>query len=166
LSGFAGRPGPLAVAALCAAITIALGAALTQLGPWYAQLQKPPWKPPDFLFGPAWITIFTLCAVCASKAWSDIAERGARLRTAAWFMANLLLNTLWSTLFFALHRPDWALAEVGLLWLSILALMAMLARHLPRGSRRAAWLLAPYLAWVSFASMVNLAIVRMNPPFG
>jgi tryptophan-rich sensory protein len=165
LSGLAGRAGPLAVAALCAAITVALGAALTQLGPWYAQLHKPPWQPPDFLFGPVWITIFTLWAVCAARAWSQIGARAARLRMAAWFGANLVLNTLWSALFFALHRPDWALIEVAGLWLSVLVLIGQLGRHLPPRSRHARWLLAPYLAWVSFASAVNLAIVRLNAPF-
>jgi tryptophan-rich sensory protein len=69
------------------------------------------------------------------------------------------LNVLWSVLFFNLRRPDWALAEVGLLWLSILALV-LLAR---RVDRIAAWLLAPYLGWVAFASVLNLAIVRLNP---
>ena len=79
-----------------------------------------------------------------------------------WVLAvaiNLVLNVLWSVLFFNLRRPDWALAEVGLLWLSILALV-LLAR---RVDRIAAWLLAPYLGWVAFASVLNLAIVRLNP---
>jgi len=68
---------------------------------------------------------------------------------------------LWSELFFGFQRPDWALAEVWLLWFTIVLLMVVLARH----SKAASWLLAPYLAWVSFAALLNLAIVRLNYPF-
>jgi tryptophan-rich sensory protein len=78
------------------------------------------------------------------------------------FALNLALNVLWSVLFFALRRPDWALAEVVALWMSIAVLIGVLARH----PRSGAWLLAPYLAWVSFAAVLNLAIVRLNAPFG
>ena len=78
------------------------------------------------------------------------------------FASNAFFNVLWSLLFFRLHRPDWALAEVGFLWLSILALIVFLGRF----SRPSGWLLAPYLAWVSFASALNLAVVRLNAPFG
>jgi tryptophan-rich sensory protein len=78
------------------------------------------------------------------------------------FALNGLLNVLWSLLFFRLRRPDWALFEVGLLWLSIVLLIALAGRH----ARRAGWLLLPYLVWVSFAAALNIAIVRLNGPFG
>lgn len=77
------------------------------------------------------------------------------------FVLNIAFNLLWSLLFFRLQRPDWALFEVPLLWLSIAALMAGLAPL----TRTAAWLLLPYLGWVSFAALLNLAIVRLNAPF-
>jgi translocator protein len=162
LSGFARRNGPLAVAASVAVVIAALGAALTDLGPWYVQLRKPPWQPPDALFGPAWTTIFALCALSASRAWSAAGTAPARVRVVSLFALNLALNVLWSVLFFALRRPDWALAEVVALWMSIAVLIGVLARH----PRSGAWLLAPYLAWVSFAAVLNLAIVRLNAPFG
>jgi tryptophan-rich sensory protein len=72
-----------------------------------------------------------------------------------------VLNVLWSWLFFRARRPDWALAEVGLLWLSIVLLIVLAAR----ASTSAAWLLAPYLLWVAFAAALNLAVVRLNAPF-
>jgi len=162
LSRSLGRAGPLAISALGAILTAALGAVLTDLGPWYVQLHKPSWQPPDLLFGPAWTTIFTLCAIAAAKAWSKTGSRSARLKMLSLFVANMALNTLWSVLFFTLRRPDWALIEVAGLWLSIVVLIRELARH----SRGAAWLLAPYLAWVTFASVLNLTIVRLNPSFG
>jgi tryptophan-rich sensory protein len=71
------------------------------------------------------------------------------------------LNVLWSLLFFRLRRPDWALVEVGFLWLSILALMIVLFRY----SRLAGLLLLPYLVWVGFAGALNFAVVRLNGPF-
>ena len=78
------------------------------------------------------------------------------------FALNAFLNVSWSLLFFRLRRPDWAFAEVGLLWLSILVLVVFLGRV----SRTSGWLLAPYLAWVTFAAALNLAVVRLNGPFG
>ena len=78
------------------------------------------------------------------------------------FGANLLLNIAWSGLFFTLQRPDWALIENAFLWLSIV-LMIVLVKPVSRG---AAWLLAPYLLWVSLAFVLNVAIVKLNTPFG
>lgn len=80
----------------------------------------------------------------------------------ALFGLNAGLNSLWSLLFFKLQRPDWALAEVGFLWLSIAALIACIRPHSLLASR----LLYPYLAWVSFASVLNWSTVRLNSPFG
>ena len=77
------------------------------------------------------------------------------------FALNALLNVSWSELFFGLQRPDWALAEVGVFWLSILLLIVVLRRY----SKTASWLLLPYLAWVTFAAILNLAVVRLNYPF-
>ena len=77
------------------------------------------------------------------------------------FSLNAFLNTLWSLLFFRLKRPDWAVYEVGFLWLSIVLLIVLLARE----SRTASWLLSPYLAWVSFAAVLNWTIVQLNAPF-
>ena len=153
--------GPVAVAALCAVLVASLGALATDLGPWYRGLVKPPWQPPDVLFGPAWTVIFGLCAASAALGWTKSPSRAARIRVVQLFGVNMSLNVLWSLLFFRLHRPDWSLAEVALLWLSIVVLIFALRRVC--GS--AAALLVPYLAWVSFAAWLNLAIVRLNGPF-
>ena len=149
--------------AAAAAIAVAgLGALMTDVGTWYVQLRQPPWKPPDWMFGPAWTLIFSLTAAAGVLAWESAPTRSARVWLIGAFALNGLLNVLWSLLFFRLRRPDWALFEVGLLWLSIVLLIALAGRH----TRRAGWLLLPYLVWVSFAAALNIAIVRLNGPFG
>lgn len=153
---------PVVVAALAAVVVAGLGASATDVGPWYQALRKPSWQPPDLLFGPVWTLIYGLTALAGVKAWRAAGNRGARGRILVLFAANLLLNLLWSELFFMARRPDWALMEAVPFWLSIAALMAAVWPL----SRAAAWLLAPYLAWVGFATVLNLAVVRLNGPFG
>lgn len=148
-------------AAVAAIAVAALGASATDLGPWYQSLVKPSWQPPDWLFGPAWTLIYALAALSCGLAWAAARDKRSRTWIVALFALNALLNVAWSELFFGLHRPDWALAEVGLFWLSILLLIVVLRRH----SKTASWLLVPYLAWVTFAAILNLAVVRLNYPF-
>jgi tryptophan-rich sensory protein len=152
---------PALVTAMAVAAVALGGTLLTDLGPWYAKLHQPPWKPPDPWFGPAWTLIYTLLAVAAVRAWLGATRRGER-RCLLWsFGLNACLNMAWSGLFFKLRRPDWALAEVTLFWLSILALILVTRRTDILG----AWLLLPYLLWVAFAAVLNLAVVRLNAPF-
>jgi tryptophan-rich sensory protein len=138
-----------------------VGALVTDLGPWYYGLRVPPWKPPDWLFGPAWTFIFACAAWAGAYAWWGARTTASRAAILALFALNFAFNILWSWLFFRLQRPDYALVEVGLLWLSIAVLIVVLRRHSPI----AGWLLAPYLAWVTFAAALNYAIVRLNAPF-
>lgn len=152
---------PVLAAALAAIAVGALGAWMTDLGPWYYGLSEPPWKPPDWLFGPAWTLIYALSAMAFVVAWRRAPSRRARYALVALFALNLNLNILWSGLFFRLQRPDYALVEVPVLWLSILALVFVLRRYAPV----AAWLLVPYLAWVAFAAALNAAVVARNAPF-
>lgn len=149
---------PVAIAAAAALGVAWAGGMATELGPWYQQLHKPDWQPPGWLFAPAWTLIFGLTALAAAQAWRQARSTVERRRVVALFSANAVLNILWSVLFFHLHRPDWALAEVALLWLSILAPILLLARP-------ARWLLVPYLAWVSFAAWLNWTVVSLNAPF-
>lgn len=151
------------IAAAAWAVTVAVaGGLLTEIGPWYRALAKPSWQPPDLLFGPAWTVIFALSATAGVRAWEASRDAAERRAVVAAFLVNGVLNVLWSLLFFKLRRPDWALIEVVPLLLSILALIVVCGRR----SRVAGWLLAPYLAWVSFAAFLNLTIVRLNGPFG
>jgi tryptophan-rich sensory protein len=152
---------PIAAAAVSAVLVASLGGLITVIGPWYYALRKPPWQPPDWLFGPAWTLIFALAALAGLTYWRREGRRVPRRQVLTAFAVNGLLNIVWSLLFFRLQRPDWALDEVGALWFSIVCLIVLLAR----ASREAAWLLVPYLAWVSFASFLNWRIVALNSPF-
>ena len=151
---------PIAVAAGAAIVVAGLGASATDLGPWYYALRKPSWQPPDWLFGPAWTLIYGLIALAGVKAWNAARDRRQALGIVAVFALNALLNVGWSELFFHFQRPDWALFEVVAFWLSIVVLIVTAASV----SHAAGWLLAPYLAWVTFAGVLNLAVVRLNAP--
>jgi len=152
---------PILIAALAAVAVAGLGALMTDLGPWYVALRKPSWQPPDWLFGPAWTLIFGLCALSGYLAWRNAPNRGGRDGVIALFALNGFLNVFWSALFFRLKRPDWALPESGLLWLSILLMIVALFRY----TKAASALLLPYLAWVLFATILNWAVVEGNAPF-
>lgn len=136
----------------------ALGGALTDLGPWYQQLVQPSWKPPDWAFGPAWTTIFLLCAAAASIAWVNADSPSARRRLVIAFAINAALNLLWSALFFTWKQPTLALIEIAPLWLSVLAITVVSWRI----ARLAGVLLLPYLAWVAFAATINFGVVTLN----
>jgi len=126
-------------------------------GQWYAALKKPSWNPPNWIFGPVWTTLYTIMAVAAWLVW----RRGgwpAQRRPLLLFLAQLALNATWTPLFFGLHRPGLAFAEIALLWLAIAATLAAFCSV----SRAAVWLLVPYLAWVSFAAVLNLSLWRLN----
>ncbi|WP_291861011.1 TspO/MBR family protein [Bradyrhizobium sp.] len=152
---------PVLIAAAVAICIATLGGTLTDTGPWYQNLRKPSWQPPDWLFGPAWTLIFALTTVSAVYAWRHAENRAQRDWVIVLFALNGALNVLWSTLFFALRRPDWALIEVGFLWASILLPMIVFWRW----AKPASLYLLPYLLWVSFAAYLNLTIVRLNAPF-
>lgn len=152
---------PISISAVTAVALAVLGAWFTKLDGWYRTLRKPSWQPPDWLFGPAWTVIFALTATSATLAWDAAATPGARRLVIGLFAVNVVLNAAWSWFFFTRKRPDWALIEVAMLWLSIVALIVGLWRLTPTASL----LLLPYLFWVSFASVLNAAIVRLNAPF-
>ncbi|MBU6372467.1 MAG: tryptophan-rich sensory protein [Alphaproteobacteria bacterium] len=160
-----GWPGPLwrpvAAAAGAATAVAIVGATLTDIGPWYQMLRVPPWKPPDWLFGPAWTTIFACATASAVLAWRTTPEQRARRGLIGLYLTNGLLNVVWSALFFNLKRPDWALIETAPFIVSIVAIMVVTWRR----SRAASLLMAPYLAWVAFATVLNWEIVRLNAPF-
>lgn len=153
---------PILIAFGAALVVASLGGAATDIGPWYQALEKPSWQPPDWLFGPAWTLIFALSALSAATAWRHAPRGAGRDWVIGLFALNGFLNVMWSLLFFRLQRPDWALMEVTLLWLSVLVLIIYTARY----SRNASLMLWPYLAWVTFAALLNWRIVELNAPFG
>ncbi len=151
-----------ALAAAGAALLVAvLGATVTDLGPRYQALAKPSWQPPDWSFGVIWTAIFALTAAAGVIAWRRAPRGAEREWLIGLFALNGALNIFWSILFFRLHRPDWALLEVGPLWMSIVALIIAASAH----ARWAGILLTPYLIWVTLAAVLNFEVVRLNGPF-
>jgi tryptophan-rich sensory protein len=124
---------------------------------WYEALNKPPWNPPNWVFGPVWTALYTMMAVAAWLVWQPGGFARQR-RALTWFLTQLALNAMWTPLFFGLQRPGIALVEIVLLWGAIV----MTALAFQRVSRVAAWLLMPYLAWVSFAAVLNFSLWRLN----
>jgi benzodiazapine receptor len=139
--------------------TAAIGAlASVNAGSFYAELNRPPWAPPGWLFGPVWSTLYTLMGIAAWLVWRQRGMAGARSAVLL-FIAQLAANALWSWLFFAWRQGALAFAEVVLLWCLILATVIAFKRI----SALAAALLLPYLAWVSFASVLTFSIWQRNP---
>ena len=112
--------------------------------------------------GRAWTLIFVLIASSGIVAWEHAPDSRTRVWLLALFAVNAVVNVLWSGLFFKLRRPDWAMIDLVLLWLSIFALLVFVGRISPT----AGVLMVPYLAWVTFAGALNWTIVRLNAPFG
>jgi tryptophan-rich sensory protein len=129
-----------------------LSGALFRAGQWYKDLEKPDWTPPDAVFPIAWGLLYVLIAYSAWRVW-DVA--GLDVALAVWVL-QLALNAGWSAVFFGMRRPGLALAEVSLLWLAVAANIYVFAQI----DTIAAWLLAPYLAWATFAGALNGDIVR------
>lgn len=127
-------------------------------GQWYRNLTKPSWNPPDFLFPIAWTVLYAMMAFAAWIVWQETGWPAALVPIGLW-LVQLVFNALWSALFFGMKRMDYALVDVALLWLSI---AATIAAFWPI-STLAAWLMVPYLAWVSFAAFLNFTILRLNP---
>lgn len=141
---------------LCLAVG-SIGGFATQdsIDSWYRTLAKPWWNPPDWVFAPVWTLLFIMMGIAAWLVW----KTGDRLGPAmALFGLQLVFNLLWSLIFFGLRSPGLALIEVVFLWGSVLlTMLAFFGRQ-----RVAGWLFVPYLAWVSFAAILNFAIWRLN----
>ena len=132
-------------------------AVFVSTGGWYAGLTKPTWNPPGWIFGPVWTVLYAMMAVAAWQVWrrGGWAKQKAALSL---FVIQWALNALWTPLFFGLHRPDWALAEILVLLIAILATL----RAFWGVDRPAGLILLPYALWVAFATVLNWTIWRLN----
>ena len=152
---------PFSLLMLIVFLSASFGAAVPGVifrpGEWYRQLDKPRWRPPDWLFAPVWTVLYAMIALSGWLVWREAGLAGATVPLGV-YVAQLILNATWTPIFFGLRRPDLALVEIAVLWVSILAVIMLFHPISPL----AAWLLAPYLAWVSFASALNLSILRRN----
>jgi len=124
---------------------------------WYPRLLKPPGTPPSWVFAPVWSILYLLMATAAWLVWRQPIHEGVRLALAL-FVAQLILNGLWSFVFFGLRRPGAALIEIVVL----LATIAVTAMRFAEFSSLALWLMTPYAAWVLYASYLNFGIWLLN----
>lgn len=131
---------------------------ISSIPTWYAMLNKPPFSPPNWIFGPVWTLLYFLMGIALYLIWVNGINK-QKIKTAiVFFVIQLLLNFLWSVIFFGFHQPVLALIEIIILWFAIFMTMM---KFLPI-SRSAGYLLLPYFLWVSFAALLNLSIVMLN----
>jgi translocator protein len=126
-------------------------------GQWYRGLAVPPLTPPDNVFGPVWTILYTMMAIAAATLWQNSPPGKARMPLAL-YATQLALNALWSVLFFGAHAPGWALIDLALLWIAIVATIVAFFRQVKIAGR----LLVPYLLWVSFAGYLNAGFWWLN----
>ncbi len=136
-----------------------LGAIFTTpaINGWYTSLNKPGFNPPNWIFGPVWTLLYLMMGVSLYLVWKTKPSKGRKLAMTM-FGVQLGFNSLWSIIFFGLKRPDLALVEITVLWIFILLTILRFWKV----SKLATWLLVPYLLWVSFASVLNFSIMRLN----
>lgn len=125
---------------------------------WYDALDKPPFTPPKWAFPVAWTTLYAMIAASGYRVWRG-ADSAARTRALTLWHTQLGLNAVWSPIFFGAKKPEVALGDIGLL----IPTIALYANEARRVDATAAWLMAPYLGWVSFATALNTGIARRNP---
>ncbi|MEO5798930.1 MAG: TspO/MBR family protein [Gemmatimonadales bacterium] len=142
---------------LAAALAVGLIGSQFMPGEWYASLVKPSWNPPSSLFGPVWTILYLLMGVAAWLVWRQAGFAGARLALSL-FIVQLVLNALWSYLFFGRQQPMMAFIEIIVLWCAILGTVVSFWQLRPTAGA----LLLPYLGWVSFASALNYQLWRLN----
>ncbi len=125
---------------------------------WYALANKPWFNPPNWIFAPVWTTLYILMGIALYLVWKSDAARSVKQTAVILFAVQLTLNFFWSLIFFKLQQPGWALAEIIAMWVMILLTIFAFGKI----SSTAAWLLVPYICWVSFASVLNYAIWKLN----
>lgn len=130
----------------------------SEINTWYATLHKPWWTPPSFIFAPVWVFLYILMGIAFWRVWKVFVVYVNKKNAISLFIVQLFFNFCWSLLFFKYHSPALAFADSIMLWISILFTILSFSII----SRLAAWLMVPYLAWVSYATLLNYAIWNMN----
>lgn len=126
-------------------------------GPWYQEMKKPSWTPPDWAFGAVWTVLYIMIAIAGWRVWEIGSDQFLTIALAI-FVAQLILNAAWSAIFFGLRKMRWALYEVALLWATVAAnIYYFFQIDVVSG-----WLLVPYLVWVTIAGCLNASVIRLN----
>ncbi len=125
---------------------------------WYQAINKPSWNPPGWIFGPVWTTLYVLMGIALFLVWKADASPELKKIAIILFAVQLALNFCWSFIFFYQQQPGWALVEIIVMWVFILFTIFAFAQV----NKTAAWLLVPYISWVSFAVILNYTIWKLN----
>lgn len=125
---------------------------------WYTVANKPSFNPPNWIFAPVWTTLYILMGIALYLVWKSDAAKNIKQTAIVLFAVQLTLNFFWSFIFFSLQQTGWALVEIIAMWLAIVATIIWFGKI----SKTAAWLLVPYICWVSFATVLNYAIWKLN----
>ncbi len=128
------------------------------LNGWFDTLQKPSWNPPSWLFGPVWTTLYFMMGLALWQVWKSEKPEPQKRRAMLVFALQLFLNFWWSLIFFEFHQPGLAFLDIMLMLATIIWTIFLFAPM----SRAAAWLLVPYVSWVSFAAILNYTIYLLN----
>ena len=144
-------------------IPVAIGAASgfftsSEIPDWYQTINKPTWNPPSWLFGPVWTTLYVMMGIALFLIWKSDASQSVKKTAIILFAVQLVLNFFWSFIFFNQHQIGWAVVEIITMWIFILLTIFAFAPI----SKIAAWLLVPYISWVSFATILNYTIWQLN----
>ena len=131
---------------------------VSEIPGWYVHLSKPSWNPPNWIFAPVWTSLFVLNGISLFLVWKNSAPARLKKIAIALFSIQLVLNFFWSFFFFHQHAMGWALVEIVILWIFILLTIFAFGKI----SNLAAWLLVPYICWVSFAVVLNYSIWKLN----
>ena len=125
---------------------------------WFALANKPWFNPPNWIFAPVWTTLYILMGIALFLVWRANVAKTIKQTAIILFAVQLTLNFFWSFIFFKLQQPSWAFVEIILMWVAILLTILWFAKI----NKAAAWLLVPYICWVSFASVLNYSIWQLN----
>lgn len=129
------------------------------IGTWYDFLQKPVFTPPNWIFGPVWILLYIMMSIALYCVWKKRAPKTkSKVAAYTWFYMQLILNVMWSAVFFGLHSIFGGLVIIVGLWLAIAVTILKFSELVPS----TVWLLVPYLLWVSYACLLNYSLWRLN----
>lgn len=150
------------LAVFCAAVFVtASSGAIFKPGPWYREMRKPSWTPPDWAFGAVWTVLYIMIAIAGWRAWEIGSGQVLNIAIAV-YAVQLFLNAAWSAIFFGMRRMRWALYEVAILWLAV----ALNIYFFFQIDSVAGWLLVPYLVWVTTAACLNASVLKLNEENG
>lgn len=130
----------------------------SEINGWFQTINKPSWQPPNWVFGPVWTALYLLMGIAFYLIWKSNAPKAKKRIAIILWIIQLVFNFFWSFIFFKQHQIDWALGEIVVLWFFILLTMVSFSRI----RQIAAWLMVPYISWVTFATLLTLTIYQLN----